>query len=122
MQRREFVIAGGGLLAGALPLAPALAAAPAGVKIVRAAAYAALVNQDFNVYATGRGVSMRLSALKELPAGPGQEQFTLTFSAADGVTLPSGSYDVEHAAIGLTPLYLENSVPGTYLAHFNLLL
>jgi hypothetical protein len=135
MQRREFVVATGGLMVAglgqaAVPQARPIAA-PARAQLVPAALprsvflfdsnhYAGLLQQTFNVYESKRGVAMQLTALENLPSAPGQQQFTLTFSAP-GVTLRSGTYDVEHASTGITPLYLEAAAPGTWLAHFNLL-
>lgn len=129
MERRTFILATGGLFgtasAGhAAPLAalatPGLATATA----LRAATFTRLVNQSFNVYASQRGVAMQLVAVKQQPSGAGHEQFRLTFNGA-GATLPSGTYTVEHAAIGQVPMYLEaagsDAQGTTYRADFNLL-
>lgn len=125
MQRREFVMATGGLMVAglgqaAVPQARLMAALPRSVYRFDSSHYAGLLQQTFNVYESSRGVAMQLTALHTVPSAPGQQQFTLTFSAP-GVTLRSGTYDVEHASTGITPLYLEAAAPGTWLAHFNLL-
>jgi len=132
MQRREFVIATGSLLAasgasvtaGAATLPrPPLISVPAGLRVLNGATFRGLLNQNFNVYQSKRGVTMELIAVR-MPdqARPGSEQFTLVFSAP-GVTLPSDTYEVEQAAIGMTAMYLQQGEPGQnlYLAHFNLL-
>jgi len=134
MQRREFVIATGSLLAasGAGVTAPAAAATlprpplisvPAGLRVLNGATFQGLLNQNFNVYESKRGVTMTLTAVRTPDkATPGSEQFTLVFSAP-GVTLPNGTYEVEQAAIGMTAMYLQQGEAGQnlYLAHFNLL-
>lgn len=130
MERRTFILATGGLFGSAsaghaAPLAAALATpAPASATALRAASFARLVNQTFNVYASLRGVAMELVAVKQQPSAASHEQFRLTFHGA-GVTLPSGTYTVEHAAIGQVPMYLEavgSDAQGTsYRADFNLL-
>jgi len=134
MQRREFVIATGSLLAasGSAVMAPASAATlprpplisvPAGLRTLNGATFQGLLNQTFNVYESQRGVSMTLSEVRT-PTKPtaGSEQFTLVFSAPD-VSLASGTYDVEQSAIGMTAMYLQQGEPSQnlYLAHFNLL-
>jgi hypothetical protein len=132
MQRREFVIATGSLLAAPGAVVPAAAATlprpplisvPAGLRILNGATFQGLLNQNFNVYESKRGVTMTLSAVRTPDkATPGSEQFSLVFSAP-GVTLPSGTYEVEQDAIGMTAMYLQQGEPGQnlYLAHFNLL-
>lgn len=131
MQRREFVIATGSLLAASgasLPAAagtlpqPPLISVPAGLRVLNGATFQGLLNQNFNVYESKRGVTMQLSAVRTPDqATPGSEQFTLVFSAP-GVTLPNGTYQVEQSAIGMTAMYLQQGEPGQnlYLAHFNL--
>ena len=130
MQRREFVIATGSLLAAtgmvsAAAPAPVLAAIPAGLRLLNSAAFSALLNQSFNVYENRHGVGMQLIEVRNEKSAPGAEQFTLVFSASAGTTLASGTYDVEQDAIGLTPMYLQkagqNPQGQLYLAHFNLL-
>lgn len=126
MERRTFLLATGGLLgtASAGHAAPLAALAPASATALRAASFASLVNQTFNVYASQRGVAMELVALKQQPSAAGHEQFRLTFHGA-GATLPSGTYTVEHAAIGQVPMYLEaagsDAQGASYRADFNLL-
>jgi hypothetical protein len=127
MQRREFVVATGSLLAAGLPEAatlprpPAIVTPPRGLKTLGSASFTPLLNQNFNVYENRHGVTVQLTAVKKLPTPTGGEQFTLTFTAPAGVLLGSGMYDVEHAAIGLVPMYLEQAPQGQLLAHFNLL-
>lgn len=126
MERRTFVLATGGLLgcpglARAATLTPARVAPAAGL---RAASFTALLNQTFNVYDHRHGGAMALVAVRACPAAAGHEQFSLTF-AAPGATFNSGSYQVEHAAIGMLTLYLQASGTGPqgalYRADFNLL-
>ncbi|MBA5637455.1 hypothetical protein H3H37_10355 [Duganella sp. LX20W] len=129
MERRTFILATGGLLgaSGAGHAAPLAALATPGLTpaaALRAATFTRLVNQSFNVYASQRGVAMQLVAVKQQPSAAGHEQFRLSFNGA-GATLPSGTYTVEHAAIGQVPMYLEvtgSDAQGTsYRADFNLL-
>jgi hypothetical protein len=129
MERRTFILATGGLFgtagaAHAAPLAALATPAPASATALRAASFARLVNQTFNVYASQRGVAMELVALKQQPSAAGHEQFRLTFHGA-GAALPSGTYTVEHAAIGQVPMYLEaagaDAQGASYRADFNLL-
>lgn len=128
MQRREFVVATGSLLATGLPEAAPLPRGPAvltppprGLKTLGSASFTALLNQDFNLYQSRHGVTVRLTAIKQLPAPAGGEQFTLVFTTAAGAVLNSGTYEVEHAAIGMTAMYLEAAPQHQLLAHFNLL-
>ena len=127
MQRREFVVATGTLLATGLPEAatlprgPAILTPPPGLKTLGSASFSPLVNQNFNLYENRHGVTVQLTAVKNLPAPAGGEQFTLTFTAPAGVALKSGTYDVENPAIGLTAMYLEQAPQNQLLAHFNLL-
>lgn len=127
MQRREFVVATGTLLATGLPEAatlprgPAILTLPRGLKTLGLASFSPLLNQNFNLYESRHGVTVQLTAVKNLPAPSGSEQFTLTFTAPAGVDLNSGTYDVENAAIGMVPMYLERAAQGQLLAHFNLL-
>jgi hypothetical protein len=129
MERRTFILATGSLLGAAgtghaAPLAALAAPALATAAPVRAASFAALVNQSFNVYASQRGVTMQLATVSQQPSAAGHEQFRLTFSGA-GAPLPSGTYTVEHAAIGQLPMYLEaagsDAQGARYRADFNLL-
>jgi len=134
MQRREFVMASGSLLAAsgvhmpvhaATPPAPALTGIPAGLHVLNRATFAALLNQSFNVYASKRGVTMQLIEVHDDKARAGAQQFTLVFAADAGTTLGSGTYEVENAMLGMTSMYLQQAGAGAqgalYLAHFNLL-
>ena len=127
MQRREFVVATGSLLATGLPDAatlarpPAIVALPRGLKTLGSASFTPLLNQNFNVYENRHGVTVQLTTVKKLPTPTGGEQFTLIFTAPAGVVLNSGMYDVENGAIGLVPMYLDAAPQGQLLAHFNLL-
>lgn len=133
MQRRDFVIATGSLLATAgtgataaastttaLPRQP-LILVPPGLRVLNGATFEGVLHQTFNVYASQRGVSMQLVEVRQEKSSAGTEQFTLVFSAP-GVTLPSGTYEVEQSAIGKTDIFLQQGEAGkdVYLAHFNL--
>jgi hypothetical protein len=127
MERRQFILASGGLLSCAgLHSVPALAAAtqlmPADA--LRRAGYAALLNQNFNVYANNRGIGMRLVTVRDRRSRDGREQFTLVFAAPEGTTLASGTYDVEYGSSGPKQMYLElagSSAQGVlYRADFSL--
>lgn len=129
MERRTFILATGGLLGAsgaghAAPLAALAMPTLAPASALRAASFERLLNQTFNVYASQRGVAMQLVAVKQQPSAAGHEQFGLTFNGA-GASLPSGTYTVEHAAIGQVPMYLEATGAGAqgagYRADFNLL-
>ena len=133
MQRRDFVIATGSLLASAgtaataapsgaaLPRQP-LILVPPGLRVLNGATFEGVLHQTFNVYASQRGVAMQLVEVRQEKSPAGTEQFTLVFSAP-GVTLPSGTYEVEQSAIGKTDIFLQQGEAGkdVYLAHFNLM-
>jgi hypothetical protein len=132
MQRREFVVATGSLLVTGLPQAAPLAtpvaaplaratliAPPHGLKTLGSDSFTPLVNQDFLLYQNRQGVKAQLTAVNKLTAASG-DQFTLTFTTPAGVVLASGTYDVENAAVGLVPMYLEQAPQNQLLAHFNL--
>lgn len=105
-------VGSGAMAAGALSGSPATPSA---------AAFAALLNQAFTVYASARGITVQLVKVKELRPG----QFSVSFKGAAGEGLDSGTYEVEHAAIGNLPLYLDADKRGrsgvVYRADFNLL-
>lgn len=128
MERRQFVLASGGLL-GCAGLSHARAAA--GLAGARAAGpfsgatFAALAQQSFNVYDGPRGVTMQLLAVSDKHANAQLDQFSLTFAAAAGSTLKSGVYQLEHQLIGQHAVYLEacgsDARGALYRADFSLL-
>jgi hypothetical protein len=129
MQRRTFVTVAGTLLSwagigSAAPLAGQLLGRPAAGKL-SGAAFAALLDQSFNVYENKRGVAMKLSNVRQHAGAGGFEQFSLSLRAPAGTALVSGTYELEHAAIGLVPVYLEalgqDRGALRYRADFNLL-
>jgi hypothetical protein len=128
MQRRQFMLAGAALSGAALAVGtPALAAPKAAASAVtgpRQAVYQALLGHTFLVFERQRGVVLELISVRSDPSGPGLEQFTLTFAGA-GVSIGSGTYEIEHAGLGRFSLYLEASGQSarrtTYRAHFSLL-
>lgn len=74
------------------------------------AAFASCINSTFRLYAGHRTVSMKLVELVDLtPAGsvvrPGAECFSLRFRGAN-VSLPQGSYGIDHTVLGKFPLFL----------------
>ncbi|NRR31892.1 hypothetical protein HSX11_17095 [Oxalobacteraceae bacterium] len=136
MERRKFVLAAGGLLSGATLHATAIgatvlantalvatAAKAPGIKAAGSATFSALLKQPFNVYASNRGASMQLIAVKTKHTDAAHDQFTLTFASA--TVLADGIYEVEHAQTGKQAMYLEASGKGAegsyYRADFNLL-
>lgn len=86
-----------------------------------ASKFSALLNEQFNIYASARGITVQLVNVKE--AGPGQ--FSISFKGASEDGLDSGTYEVEHASTGKMPLYLDANKRGKngviYRADFNLL-
>lgn len=86
-----------------------------------AGAFSALLNHSFNIYASARGITVQLVKVKEVSAG----QFSICFRGAAEDGLDSGTYEVEHAAIGKMPLYLDANKRAkqgvVYRADFNLL-
>lgn len=133
MQRRQFILAGSGLIgylgAGS---GAALAATAARSMISRApqvalsaATFSAALNEQVNVYGGARGVTMVLSSVVQAKPQPGLQQFAVYFSGRAADQLPSGSYEVEHGSFGKVALYLEASTDpakaGSYRADFCLL-
>lgn len=132
MQRRQFILAGSGLIgylgAGS---GAALAATAARSMISRApealsaATFSAALNAQVNVYGGVRGVTMQLSSVVEAKPQPGLQQFAVYFTGRAADQLPSGSYEVEHASFGKIALYLQASADpakaGNYRADFCLL-
>ena len=123
MQRRQFIASSMGALAYAGVGTGAMAASVVSGRaaVPGAATFAALLNEAFTVYASARGITVQLVKVKELRPG----QFSISFKGAAQDGLDSGTYDVEHAAIGNLPLYLDADKRGrngvVYRADFNLL-
>lgn len=124
MQRRDFIASGLGVLACAGASTMAFAARH-GSAVPGAQGYAALLGEQFNIYDGVRGVSVRLVKVREAPAQPGMQQFTLRFEGGRPGALPSGTYEVEHAATGKIGMFLDASAQGAdtmlYRADFSLL-
>lgn len=113
MQRRKFMLAGGGALAYAgIGLPNALAAKLARPNKISAAMFTALLNQSFNIYASVRGVSVQLVEVKAGKSYGTHSQFSLKFAGAEGDVLPSGTYEVENASTGKLQMYLDASSNG----------
>ncbi len=127
MQRRQFIIAGIGTLAAVGMGAPAAGAArlQGAAGQVSAGGFSAVLNESFNIYDGARGVTVQLVKVKEIASAQGSRQFSLSFKGglADGID--SGTYDVEHPAIGKVLMFLDASQRGKgavmYRADFNLL-
>jgi hypothetical protein len=119
MHRRHFI--GSGLGIGMLCIAGTGSAAGQ----VSAAGFAALLKDSFNVYDRVRGISVQLVKVRQAAAAPGTRQFSLTFAGSMADALPSGTYEVEHAATGKQLMFLDASGRGQhgvlYRADFNLL-
>lgn len=108
--------------AGTGALAANAAGGQAAAGRLSASGFAALLNEQFNIYASARGITVQLFKVKE--AGPGQ--FSICFKGASEDGLDSGTYEVEHASTGKMPLYLDANKRGrngvVYRADFNLLM
>ena len=124
MQRRDFIASGLGALACAGISTAALAASHGGAG-PGAQAYAALLGEKFIVYDGVRGETVRLVKVRQAPAQPGMQQFTLRFEGGRHGALPSGTYEVDHAATGKIDMFLDASARGAdsvlYRADFSLL-
>jgi hypothetical protein len=125
MQRRQFIISGIGAAAYAgLGATAALAAQGAALQL-NAASFATMLHQPFNVYDSARGVTVELVKVKEIAGSPGLRQFSLSFKGRAEDGLETGTYEVEHAAIGKVLMYLDADKRGKqgvmYRADFNLL-
>jgi hypothetical protein len=110
---------------GAVWVASASGAAASAAGQRSAAGFEALLNESFMIFDGVRGISVALVKVKSRAATPGLRQFSLTFAGARADALASGTYDVEHAAAGRQPMYLDVSGRGEhgvlYRADFNLL-
>lgn len=106
MERRNFILATGGLLgAPALARAASLAALPPTASALRMAGFRGLVGQPFIAFQGKRGTSLELVEVRPGKAAPRQEQFTLVFSGAPG--LQAGIVDIDNALAGRMPVYME---------------
>lgn len=128
MQRRDFIGSGigiGALCYAGISGAASAAAYGAPARLTGAAQFKALLRQQFMVYDGVRGIGVQLVKVRQADAAPGTQQFSLTFSGATADALEGGTYEVEHAAIGKRPMFLDASVRGqngvSYRADFNLL-
>jgi len=91
MQRRNFLLAAGGLLGGpAVARASELAALPPTPTTLRLAGFRQLVGQEFMAYQGKRGAQLELVAVRAGKALPHQEQFTLVFAGPPGLAPRAG--------------------------------
>lgn len=105
MERRNFILAAGGLIgAPALARAASLAALPP-TSGMRMAGFRSLVGQQFIAFQGKRGTTLDLVDVRPGKAAPRQEQFTLVFSGAAG--LPAGIYEIDNPLAGRLPIYME---------------
>ncbi|WP_374583285.1 hypothetical protein [Pseudoduganella sp.] len=119
MQRRNFLLAAGGLLGGpAVARAAELAALPPTPTTLRLAGFRQLVGQEFMAYQGKRGAQLGLVAVRAGKALPHQEQFTLVFAGPPG--LAEGIYEIDNPGTGRMALYLEPA-GARYHAEFSLL-
>lgn len=137
MNKRDFLVHGGGvLLSGATMGAAWAARAPANATpyegatpaATQLARWQALQGLRFGCHTTlGRPVALILSDVIEsthAASHTGIEQFTLSFEGPRALPLRSGLYTLQHAQTGDVAVYLEPVGHGehiTYAAHFSLL-
>jgi hypothetical protein len=106
MERRNFILAAGGLIgAPALSRAALLAAPPTGATALRMAAFRELVGQQFLAFQGKRGTTLHLVAVRPGKAAPHHEQFTLVFSGEPA--LGPGIYEIDNTVSGRLQVYLE---------------
>ena len=71
-----------------------------------AATFRAHVNTAFVVSPGSGAVTLRLADVVERPISAGLEQFSLFFHGPTDRLLPQGTYEIEHASLGLIALFL----------------
>lgn len=70
-------------------------------------AFAAHLHTPFNVQTDGGNtVSLQLDEVRELPAPPGYEAFSLVFRGPAGARLPQQIYRFEHGSLGSFDLFV----------------
>ena len=105
MERRNFILAAGGLIGGpAVVRAASLAALPAQQPALRMAAFHKLLGQQFIAYQGLRGTALDLLEVRPGKAAAHHEQFALLFAGPPG--LEAGSYEIDNAAAGRLALHL----------------
>ena len=106
MERRNFILAAGGLIgAPVVAHAASLAAIPAAAPTVGMAGFRELVGQRFIAYQCKRGTALELIAVRPGKAAPHHEQFALLFSGAPG--LSAGIVEIDNPLAGRQSIYLE---------------
>lgn len=124
MERRNFILAAGGLIgAPVVAHAASLAALPPSGPVLGLAGFHDLVGQQFIAFQGKRGTTLDLVAVRPGKAAPHHEQFALVFSGAPG--LEAGIYEIDNAMTGRMPIYLAPAGKGQqgslYRAEFSLL-
>jgi len=106
MERRNFILAAGGLIgAPVVAHAASLAAIPAAAPAIGMAAFRELVGQQFIAYEGKRGSALELVAVRPGKAAPHHEQFSLLFAGSPG--LGAGIYEIDNPLTGCQAIYLE---------------
>ncbi|WP_028102516.1 DUF6916 family protein [Pseudoduganella violaceinigra] len=124
MERRNFVLSAGGLLAApALARAAALAALPPTPSTIGMAGFSKLLGQQFIAYQGKRGTALELVAVRSGKAAPHQDQFTLFFAGTQD--LDDGIYEIDNSASGRLSVYMipagKDRRGALYRADFSLL-
>jgi hypothetical protein len=75
---------------------------------VQCSEFAACVNQDFEIAASGGRLVLQLSEARPWGSGAGTERepFALTFRGAPQLRLPQGIYKMSHAQLGEMEIFL----------------
>jgi len=106
MERRNFILAAGGLIgAPAIARAASLGALPPSAPALGQAGFRELVGQQFIAYQGKRGSALDLVAVRPGKSTAHHEQFALVFSGATG--LEAGIYEIDNPLAGRQSIYLE---------------
>jgi hypothetical protein len=128
MNKREFVQGACGALAalasgssvaavGEMPASTGTASSPVGLRRLRMpdlatdarlSAWQAYVGHGFRASGPDAGIDLTLDSVAACACQPGFEQFSLSFLAASGAVLRSGTHVLHHATGQRIPVYLED--------------